>query len=252
MWYNSVGAAEPFYLSDRELAADPLFRFFYRIRSVALSPPAVADHQGPLRRFVGFPFGSAPGGEATMEDLGIRATFGRWPIRYTELFEGRARLTYFELDPRDTDLWEDAWRHRADVAGFLDVVATKWQARIPRSSADEPTRAQVNALCADAYQAISGGDHARARQLLDEAVRRNRDVGSPVPYQYVANLAVITGRLFAALDAQKEALRLAPESALYRDNLRNLLTVPYEQFSRRAASPEHASPAPTAAPSSPE
>jgi hypothetical protein len=73
-----------------------------------------------------------------------------------------------------------------------------------------------------------------------------------VPYQYVANLAVITGRLFAALDAQKEALRLAPESALYRDNLRNLLTVSYEQFHSRAASPEDASPAPTAAPGSPE
>jgi hypothetical protein len=208
--------------------------------------------QGPLRRFVGFPFGSVPSGQATMEDLGIRATFGRWPIRYTELFEGRALLTYFELDARSIDLWEDAWRHRADVAGFLDVVATKWQAQAPPPPADEPARAQVNALCADAYRAISAGEHARARQLLDEAVRRNRNVGSPVPYQYVANLAVITGRLFAALDAQKEALRLAPESALYRDNLRNLLTVSYEQFHSRAASPEDASPAPTAAPGSPE
>jgi hypothetical protein len=72
-----------------------------------------------------------------------------------------------------------------------------------------------------------------------------------VPYQYVANLAVITGRLFAALDAQKEALRLAPENALYRANLRNLLTIPYEEF-RRAAQPDGASPAPTAAPASPE
>ncbi len=249
VWYNSVGATEPFYLSDRELAADPLFRFFYEIRSVALAPPAMAERNGPVKRFVGFPFGSTPRGDATMEDLGLRATFGRWPIRHTTLFEGRARLTYFELDAQSSDLWEDAWRYRTDIAAFLDVVATTWHARAPQPPVNELARAQVNALCADAYQAIAGGDHARARQILDEALRRNRDVGSPVPYQYVANLAVITGRLFAALDAQKEALRLAPESSLYRDNLRNLLTVSYEQFRSRAApAPQGAQPGPIAAP----
>jgi hypothetical protein len=255
IWYNSVGAVEPFYLSDRELAGDPLFRFFYRLRSTVLPPPATADPNAALRRFAGFPFGFVPSGEAAMEDLGVRASFGRRPVPHTTFFEGSARLTYFELDVRDADLWGDAWRHRGDIGAFLDVAAARWKERARHPPVDESARTHVSALCADAYRAIAAGEHARARRLLDDALRRNREVGSPLVYQYAANLAVITGRLFAALDAQKEALRLAPESALYRENLRNLLTVSYEQFRSRAAPladarPGSAPPEP-AAPASP-
>lgn len=252
IWYNSVGAAEPFYLSDRELAADPLFRFFYRIRSAVLPPPAMADPDRPLKRFVGFPFGFAPSGNAAMEDLGVRATFRRQPIHHTTLFEGPARLTYFELDARDTNLWEDAWKRRGDIGAFLDAVTARWRERTQRPPMDEVARTQVSALCADAYRAIADREYSRARRLLDDALRRNRNVGSPVVYQYVANLAVITGRLFAAVDAQKEALRLAPENSLYRDNLRNLLTVSYEQFRSRAAPLEGSSPGAATATTPPE
>ncbi|MCI0548725.1 MAG: hypothetical protein L0027_15755, partial [Candidatus Rokubacteria bacterium] len=54
LWYNSAGSTEPFYLGDRELAADPYFRFFYRLRVERLpaldgSTPRVARDAGAVR-----------------------------------------------------------------------------------------------------------------------------------------------------------------------------------------------------------
>jgi hypothetical protein len=91
----------------------------------------------------------------------------------------------------------------------------------------------VAALCAEAERAIRDGRYDEARAVLAAATRRNEHVGSPLVHQYTANLAVITGQLHPALAAQKEALRLAPENALYRENLRHLLTVPYDELMAR-------------------
>jgi hypothetical protein len=40
---------------------------------------------------------------------------------------------------------------------------------------------------------------------------------------------VITGDLFTAVGAQREALRLAPDNALHMSNLKNLLRVPFKE-----------------------
>ena len=60
-----------------------------------------------------------------------------------------------------------------------------------------------------AQQALEGD-----RAILDEAARRNQAARSPMVYHYITNLAVISGHLLTAVNAQKEALRLAPENSL--------------------------------------
>lgn len=248
LWYNSVGAAEPFYLSDHELAANPLFRFFYRLKTIRL--PALAEGHGAIARFIGFPFGFTPGGTAFMEDLGLRATFHRGLVNLTTFFEGPIRLTYFEFDARDAPLWEDGQRLRGNLRAFVDHVAARWAEHgAQQPGGNEVARAAVTAMCADAYRAISEGNYGRAGEILEAALQRNRDVRSPLVYQYLANLSVITGHLLTAVAAQKEALRLEPRSGLYRDNLHHLLTVPYEDFRERAGAVSR--PAPPTAPKQP-
>ena len=137
------------------------------------------------------------------------------------------------IGPRDSPLWEDGFRLRHRLRTFVDVVAERWEASAPEVEPEDPTAAaEVDALCATAQRLIAGGDHHRARVALEAAASRNHTVRSPLVYQYTANLAVLTGQLFTALAAQKEALRLAPENPLYRDNLHHLLTASYKEFGR--------------------
>jgi hypothetical protein len=93
-------------------------------------------------------------------------------------------------------------------------------------------QAYVERLCERAYAAIRAGELRRAKVLLAAAARRNGAARSPLVYQYVANVAVLTGDLTVAIGAQKEALRLAPANERHRQNLLALLTVPWEQGSR--------------------
>lgn len=64
-----------------------------------------------------------------------------------------------------------------------------------------------------------------ADSFLDDAAR------SPTVGHYLANLAVAENNLFLAVQAQLEGL--APDNELFRRNLRQLLTVPYEAFMAR-------------------
>jgi hypothetical protein len=222
LWYNSAGLAEPHYLSDHELADDPLFRFFYTLRVAKL--PAASD--SVLRRFLGFPFGYDPSGVSAIPDLGLRLRFHESPIDLTVLEEGALQLVYFELDGRDDDLWQDALRLRRDLRAFVGEAARRWAAQ-GSPPADPGSRAEVEALCAQALDAIEAGDREESKRLLAGAARLNGRARSPLVPQYVANLAVMSGELFTAVAAQKEALRLAPENSLYRENLLRLLTLPY-------------------------
>jgi hypothetical protein len=228
-WYNSAGLAEPHYLSDHELADDPRFRLFYRLRAATL-PAADASGRGyPIRRFLGFPFGFDPSGRGAIPDLGLRLAFREGPLGWTTFFEGPLRIVYFELDPRDAGLWGEAWRRKGDPEGLAALAARRW-AEGPREPGDEAARAAVAALCEEARLAIERGEIERARGLLAEAAARNRAARSPLVPHYVANLAVLGGELFPALDAQKEALRLDPASPLYRENLARLLAAPWSSF----------------------
>ncbi len=229
LWYNSAGLAEPHYLSDHELADDPLFRFFYELRAATLPPTPGSRPGAPLRRFLGVPFGFDARGASAIPDLGLRLELREGLVDWTTFYEGPIRLTYFEFDARDAELWSEGMRLRGNIAAFVEGVARRWSARDPLAS-DSVARAEVEELGAHARRALEGGDRARARGILDEAVRRNGAARSPLVPQYVANLAVLTGELFTAVGAQKEALRLDPRNVLYRENLLRLLAVPYERW----------------------
>ncbi|MGH7898715.1 MAG: hypothetical protein ACREQQ_12230, partial [Candidatus Binatia bacterium] len=129
---------------------------------------------------------------------------------------------------RDDELWALAGDLGRDLGGFIQAVAEKWQADSTAAPpADPKERAEIDRICALAEQSTRAGDHERARNILAAAVARNDRARSPLPFQYLANLGVITSDLFVAVTSQKEALRLAPENPLYRENLVRLLAVPY-------------------------
>jgi hypothetical protein len=262
LWYNSAGLREPFYLGDHELAASALFRFFYRLKAVSLAasstPPRAADER-VLARVLGDPFEVAPAAESFSPDLGMRAVLTDRPMRSTTLYDWPVTMTYFELDRRDAALWPAGGG--ADVDALLDAATARWSALPPPPPADPAARARVEALCERALGRIQAGDHAQAKEILAAAVGENERVRSPLVYQYVANLAVLTGDLLTAAGAQKEALRLAPANPLYRRNLRHLLVVPFKDATEASGadrggkelpafrrSPGHAATAPPDAP----
>jgi hypothetical protein len=224
LWYNSAGLAEPHYLSDHELADDPLFRFFYTLRVAVLPPAPDAQPDAVLRRFLGFPFGYDPSGASSIPDLGLRLRFRDSPLDLTSLQEGPLRIVYFELDARDGELWQQGQRLRSDPRAFVEAVADRWAAQ-DAPPGDPAARAEVETLCAKALAAIQSGDREEAKRILAQAAEINGRARSPLVPQYVANLAVMSGEIFTGVGAQKEALRLDPRSPLYRDNLLRLLTL---------------------------
>jgi hypothetical protein len=228
VWYNSSGLREPFYLGDHELAESALFRFFYRLKAVTLpiGSASPADGQLALERFLGDPFEVAPATSSLSADLGMRAVLSAAPLRYTTIFDSPVTLTYFELDRRDEALWPGGGR--VDVDALLEAATKRWSAQPPPPPADPDARARVEELCDRALRRLESGERAEAKELLAAAVEQNAKVHSPLVYQYVANVAVLSGELLVAVGAQKEALRLAPENDLYRRNLRHLLVVPYK------------------------
>ena len=242
LWYNSAGLAEPHYLSDHELADDPLFRFFYTLRAAMLPPGPGSQPDAVLRRFLGYPFGYDPSGISSIPDLGLRLRFRESPLALTSLQEGPLRVVYFELDARDTELWQEGLHLRGDLRAFVEEVAERWAAQ-GTPAGDTAARAEVEALCAQALRAIEAGDREEAKRILAHAAELNVRARSPLVPQYVANLAVMSGELFTAVGAQKEALRLDPGSRLYRENLLRLLTLPY---ARATAAPSSSSAAPSA------
>jgi hypothetical protein len=239
LWYNSAGSQTPVYLSDRELADNPYFRFFYALRSVQLPPAGDGkDASGVVARFLGSPLGVAPRAESAMGDLGLRVRLLEGPIRHTTFTEGPISLHYFEFDERDASLWDMRSPPSAEVDGFVETVASAWRAQAADSPPGDPeVRREVESMCKEAHQRIQAKDVTGAKQILVAAAKRNAAARSPLVYQYIANVAVMTGELFVAVGAQKEALRIAPDNALYRRNLTQLLRVPYQQFQHGAQPP---------------
>jgi hypothetical protein len=230
-FYNSSGSREPFYLGDHELADNPYFRFFYQTKAFTI--PARADAGGwrAVEFFLGFPFGLDASGKAAWRDLGLQGEFHKSILPYTVFYEGPTVANYFEFDRRDTELWSTRGA-REDIDRFLSVVTQQWHEVTPAADADPTERYRVEGLCTEAHAKLEAGDQSAAKALLSEAARLNGRVHSPLVYQYVANVAVLDGDLFTAVGAQKEALRLAPGNALYRQNLRSLLTIPYREATR--------------------
>lgn len=71
--------------------------------------------------------------------------------------------------------------------------------------------------CAEAKRLLDAGETRPAALLLRAAAWL--DERSPVPHQYLANLYYLGGRLPAALEQMREAVRRAPQNELYRSNL---------------------------------
>jgi arabinofuranosyltransferase len=226
VWYNSAGSIDPFYLGDRELASDPFFRFFYRLKKERL--PALDEGAGKvLRRFIGYPFGQSDTEVVVSGDLGLRAILRTNPIRYTAFKEGPIILHYFELDPRDEELWglREKSGHNSDR--FVDLLAARWQRRSNEGRTfDTEARNEVNNLLKRVYVHVQAGEYPEAKKLLSDAAALNASARSPLVFQYIANVAVQTGEIWAALSAQKEALRLAPDNDLYITNLKKLMKQP--------------------------
>jgi len=222
-WYNSAGSRRPHYLSDRELAASPFFRFFYRAQRGRLD---VHNRESLVGRFLGTPLGPKAG--VRLPDLGMRVYTSLEPLPQTVFYESDITADFFELDERDQELWEPAWEQRADASALVRIAVEHWTAG-GNAAGNEPPTAEVQALCDQARDLIEGKQYGEAKRVLADAARRNRSPRSPLVYQYIANLGAITGELFTAIAAQKEALRLVPQNPLYQQNLRNLLTVPYEE-----------------------
>jgi hypothetical protein len=228
LWYNSAGSREPFYLGDHELADSPLFRFFYRAKSATLPDPT--PDTDPLERFLGNPFDVSSIGEAVSPDLGLNAVLAERPFRYTTLQGRDVTMSYFELDTRDQSLWPSVAPATALPIWLVDSAVQAWRSEPVEAATDAQAAAEVEALCEKARLRVEAGDYPTARRLLSIAAQRNATVRSPLVYQYITNVAVMTGDLFVAVSAQKEALRLAPESRLYQNNLRRLLSQPYKEF----------------------
>lgn len=243
LFYNAAGSREPFYMGDHELADNPLFRFFYQLRTVSLpSRAAPGDERRAVEHFLGFPFGYTAAGSAPMGDLGLIGHFDERGFGLTTFREGPVVMNYFELNDRDAHLWAEAARWAGNVDRLLDTAAARWSKQAAQQPVGDPAaRARIEALCEEARRKVERGDIAAAKQLLARAAAQNEQARSPIVYQYIANVAVLAGEPFIAIPAQKEALRLAPDSALYRANLRNLLMAPYKEIVKPNAAARAAS-----------
>jgi hypothetical protein len=220
-WYNSAGSREPHYLGDHQLADHPYFRFFYQLRPASLV--ALGEAGRPRAWFLGAPFG-----EGVAPDLGTRFEVSPSPLRHTVARDAPITLYYFERRSFADELWPDL-APPPDLDRFLDAAIGHWR-RVLLPDFDPAAREQVEGLCRQAAEHAAAGRRDAAKALLSRAATLNDRARSPLVGHYVANLAVLEGNLFLAVQAQIEALRLDPDNRLYRVNLRRLLTVPYKEF----------------------
>jgi tetratricopeptide (TPR) repeat protein len=166
-----------------------------------------------------------------MPELGIELELVDGVLPYTIVRRAPTVLHYFEFRSDREELWPVA--RGDDVAAFLDDAVVLWRRQLAaRGPANPRALEQVEALCAQAAAFVQQGQVERARGVLSQAAALNGAARSPLVYQYITNLAVMDGSLFLAVHAQQEALRLAPENALYRRNLENLLRTPFKEFKK--------------------
>jgi len=80
-----------------------------------------------------------------------------------------------------------------------------------------PAPEETQRRCAAAKRAVEERRYADAAVALRVAAWY--DEQSPLPYQYLANVFYLTGRVGEAVRAQREALQRAPDNELYKKNL---------------------------------
>jgi hypothetical protein len=232
LFYNTAGLAEPHYLSDHQLADAADFRFFYQLKTARLQS-IESDPRRPLERFFGDPFEIAPRSHAVLPELGTGLELHPGLLRHTRAHPAPIGLVYFELRGDRLPLWPLRRRLQGEgVESFVRAVAVLWAGQ-PAPDHAPIARGRVEALCDRAQARVEAGDRAAAKRLLSAAAAIDGGAGSARVFQYIANLAVLEGQLFLAVQAQSEALRLEPQNLLFRHNLASLLAVRYRDFARR-------------------
>jgi hypothetical protein len=150
------------------------------------------------------------------------------------------RIERLQRDQHDRDAWADlavaavelgqldnarraARRVQALAPGDAQAVAILAQvgdAPARRRLPNAPEEPATKRRCEAARVAIEAGRLDEAAVLLKVAAWM--DEASPLPHQYLANLNVMRQRPVLALRHQRAALARAPNSPLYRKNLRAL------------------------------
>jgi protein O-mannosyl-transferase len=139
--------------------------------------------------------------------------------------------------PRAADAWYNLGAIAVELGQFgrarlaaQRVLAVKpddgeAQALLRRATAAAPAPSHApdpitQERCTRAKAAADEGRIEAAILMLESAAWL--DEAAPLPHQYLANLYYLHGQLAEAVREQREALRLAPDQPLYRDNLRAL------------------------------
>jgi tetratricopeptide (TPR) repeat protein len=169
--------------------------------------------------------------------LVLAAACGRPPVDEAWI---TPRIERLQQDRRDRDAWADlavaaielgqldnarfaARRILAIAPGdaqAADVLVRVGDAPARRRAAKAPEDPETKRRCEAARVAIDAGRLEEAAVLLRVAAWM--DEASPLPHQYLANLNVMRGRPLLALRHQRAALARAPNSPLYRKNMRVL------------------------------
>jgi Flp pilus assembly protein TadD len=148
--------------------------------------------------------------ERLQHDQGDRGAWSDLAVAAVELGQldnaRRGARRALALDPTD-----------AQARDVLERVGTTpRRRRVPNA----PEAPETKRRCEAARDLIQAGRLDEAAVLLKVAAWM--DEASPVPYQYLANLNVLRNRPLLALRHQRAALARAPQSPLYRKNLRAL------------------------------
>ena len=171
LWYNSAGLAEPHYLSDHELADDPLFRFFYTLR-VAMLPPARSRAGRRAAALPGISVRLRPVGRFLDSRSRAPPAIPRLAARSDEPPGGPLRVVTSSSMRATASYGRRRLRLRGDPRAFVEMIAARWAAQ-DQPAGDPAARAEVEALCAQALRAIEAGSREEAKRILSHAAELN-------------------------------------------------------------------------------
>jgi len=219
LWYNSAGAREPYY-SRHELAKTLLQVLLPSATGRAAAPARRRPRDRTLLRFSVRLRPLRPRGSG---DLGVRAALHDEWIGFTVFREGPIIVNYFEFDngtrhsgPSDASCagaWAPSSTPPAGTgfhAGSDPAVDSEARARSERCARMRTGRSKTGLRSSAQHPENGGGAERRGEVASRLPVHRQSRRGHRRPVRRDA--------------AQKEALRLAPDNAMYRRNLTTLLT----------------------------
>lgn len=133
-------------------------------------------------------------------------------------------ISYFEIDPRDIELWPKAWAARdVDIDPFLDEAVRHWT-RDPIAPLDDALRSELEHLNQAGLEASERQDLDGALALFEEARRKAPDgIGLAALARNGGFVEVRRRNLHGAVRWFKDLMRIAPEDPMSRRHLRMVL-----------------------------